>query len=180
MCWGGFCCSGHKAECVAFQQSLNKHPLQDLSMPGPIPHVALVVWKVSVAADVIVCNKFCNKVKVELACCCVNARGKRTLGVEKQPSDKVYSCPTLSNRGCQVGSRWSACLIKKYSCFPRVRFSFFSIHRFLFWLNSAFLKASRFWASDCRKLAKEVKQVDKRTDRDRRNRSRGGFWSVYV
>lgn len=25
----------------AFQQSLNKHPLQDLSMPGSVPHVTL-------------------------------------------------------------------------------------------------------------------------------------------
>lgn len=35
-----------------------------------------VVWKVSAAEDVIVCNKFCNKVKVELACRCGGARGR--------------------------------------------------------------------------------------------------------
>lgn len=71
-----------------------------------------MVWKASACADIIVCNKFCNKVKVELACCCVSGQGKQSLRVEKQPSDKVYSYPEILNRGCQVGSRWSPCHIK--------------------------------------------------------------------
>lgn len=81
-----------------------------------------MVWKVSVATDIIVCNKFCNKVKVELACCCGSARGEQTLRVEKQPSDKVYSYPEILNGGCQVGSRWSACHIRKTPAFQYLVF----------------------------------------------------------
>lgn len=96
--------------------------IKQTSSPGPF-HARVcstcqtVVWKVSVAADIIVCNKFCNNVKVELACCCGSARGKQTLRLEKQPSDKVYSHPKILNGGCQVGSRWSACHIKNTPAF---------------------------------------------------------------
>lgn len=90
--------------------------IKQTSSPGPF-HARVystrrtVVWKASVAEYVIVCNKFCNKVKVELACCCGSARGEQTPRVEKQPSDKVYSYPEILNGGCQVGCRWSACHI---------------------------------------------------------------------
>lgn len=97
---------------LAFQQSLNKHPLQDLFHAWVRSTCRAAVWKVSAAADVIVCNKSYNKVKVELACCCGGARGKRTLRVERQPSDKAYSYPKILNGGCQVGCRWSARHIK--------------------------------------------------------------------
>lgn len=108
--------------------------IKQTSSPGPF-HARVcstchtVVWKVSTASDVIVCNKFCNKVTVELACCCGNAGGKQTLRVEKKPSDKVYSYPKTLNEGCQVGSRWSTCHIRKYRCFQMVRFSPFTKHR---------------------------------------------------
>ena len=90
--------------------------IKQTSSPGPFHALVYstrrtVVWKASVAEYVIVCNKFCNKVKVELACCCGSARGEQTPRVEKQPSDKVYSYPEILNGGCQVGCRWSACHI---------------------------------------------------------------------
>lgn len=120
---------------LAFQQSLNKHPLQDLSMPGSAPHVALWFGKSPQPRTLLYVTSSLNKVKVELACCCGSAQGERTLRVEKQPSDKVYSYLKILNWRCQVGSRWPAC--HKFSCSPTVSFSFFAIRRPCIWLNTA-------------------------------------------
>lgn len=81
--------------------------IKQTSSAGPSPArvystCRIVVWKASVAEDIIACNKFCNKVKVELACCCGSAGGNQS------PSGNVTFRQSLflsRNIKCRV-SRW--------------------------------------------------------------------------
>lgn len=83
--------------------------IKQTSSPGPSPArvystCRAVVWKDSAAEDIIACNKFCNKVKVELARCCGGAAGGN-----QSLSGKAtfrHSLFFSTNIKCRV-SRWS-------------------------------------------------------------------------
>lgn len=78
-----------------------------------------VLWKVSVATDVIACNKFCNKVKVERPSCCILAAFEASSPKDGKNTAlrQIMFVSRNLNETCQVGCRWSARHMKNIPAF---------------------------------------------------------------